>query len=308
MTAILDCQNLSKSFAGLKALNNISFIIHQNTSTGLVGPNGAGKTTLLSMLCGFLRSDTGTIQVAGRDPHNTQLKGHIGIQPQDTPMMRGIPASDQLLLFTCLQGYTRQTAHHELERIINLFKISDIINQYPETMSYGQRKKIALAQAIIGKPEIILLDEPTSGLDPVAANDVRNIIQALRSEHTFLISSHNLDEIKTICDEVIIIDKGKLIRHCRIDDLVGHNNTLTVLLEQTPPPALIEALNSFDSIVSVQIDPGKNKSISICFQGENPGEMQYKIFECLKQNGASIVEFSRGSVFTDKIVEIVSKG
>ena len=307
MTALLDCHNLSKSFSGLKALDDISFTINELTSTGLVGPNGAGKTTLFSLICGFLGPNTGTISISGENHDSSQLKGSIGILPQDIPMMRGISVSEQLLLFSRLQGFSKQAAQLELDRIINIVKIRDIIKQFPETLSYGQRKKIVLAQALIGNPKIILLDEPTSGLDPIAASDVRNTIQSLRDEHTFIISSHNLDEIKSVCDEVIIIHKGKLVKHCRIDELVGHNNVLTILLEKTPSPTLVEALSSLDTVVRVESDPVRNNRISVYFQSEMPDKIQFRILECLQQNSASMIEFSRGSTFTDKVVELVSK-
>ena len=306
MTAILDCQNLSKSFSGLKALDDVSFTINELTSTGLVGPNGAGKTTLFSLICGFLGPNTGSISISGKNHDSSQLKGSIGILPQDIPMMNGISVSEQLLLFARLQGFNKLAAQQELDRIVNIVKIRDIIKQFPETLSYGQRKKIVLAQALIGSPEIILLDEPTSGLDPVAASDVRYTIQSLRHEHTFIISSHNLDEIKSVCDEVIIIHKGKLIKHCRIDELVGHNNVLTILLEHAPPPALVEALGSLETVVRVEPDPVKNNRISVYFQSPHPDKIQFSILECLQQHSVGIIEFSRGSAFTDKVVELVS--
>lgn len=307
MAVILDCHNLSKSFSGLKALDDVSFTINELTSTGLVGPNGAGKTTLFSLICGFLGPNTGTISVSGKSNYSSQLKGSIGILPQDIPMMRGISVSEQLLLFARLQGYSKQAAQLELDRIINIVKIRDIIKQYPETLSYGQRKKIVLAQALIGNPGIILLDEPTSGLDPVAASDVRNTIQSLRAEHTFIISSHNLDEIKSVCDEIIIIHKGKLIKHCRIDELVGQSNVLTIMLEKAPSPGLVEALGSLETVTRVETDPVKNNRISVYFQSEQPDQVQFRILECLQKNSASMIEFSRGGTFTDKVVELVSK-
>ena len=307
MAAILDCQNLSKSFSGLKALDNINFTINEFTSTGLVGPNGAGKTTLFSLICGFLVPNNGTIRLSGKKPDTARLKGSIGILPQDTPMMRGISVSEQLRLFSRLQGFNKQEAGKELDRIVNLARIGAFIKQFPETLSYGQRKKVALAQALIGSPQIILLDEPTSGLDPVAANDVRNTIQALRAEHTLIISSHNLDEIKSVCDEIIIIHKGKLVKHCRIDELVEYNNVLTILLENSLSSSLFDALASLETVVRIVPDPARDNRISIYFRSEKPDSIQFRILECLQQHSAGVIEFSRGSAFTDKVVELVSK-
>ena len=305
MTSIIECNNLGKSFAGLKALQEINIRIDKRTSAGLVGSNGAGKTTLFSLFCGFLRPSSGTVKILGHTPDSVRIKGRIGILPQDIPMLRGIAVNEQLLFFARLQGYRKHAAKQEIERIINLVNISPLIKQFPETLSYGQRKKVALAQALIGQPEVILLDEPTSGLDPVAANEVRSIIQRTRSDHTFVISSHNLDEIKTVCDEIIIIDKGKLIRHCQINELIDRNNIFTLLLDQIPADSLVQSLKSLVSVTKVETDPNNTKRISIYFQNESPDQFQFKVLECLQKNGTSIVEFSRGTAFADKVVELV---
>lgn len=307
MSPILECINLCKSFGGLKALQDINLRIETPTSVGLVGPNGAGKTTLFSLFCGFLRPTSGTLNILLFSPDSTSIKGKIGILPQDIPMLRGIAVLEQLTLFAKLQGYRKHNAKQEIERIINLVNIEALIKQFPETLSYGQRKKVALAQALIGKPEIILLDEPTSGLDPVAANDVRSIIQQTRGNHTYVISSHNLEEIKNVCDEIIIIDKGKLVRHCPINELIDRNNVFTLLLDQIPADSLIQSLKSISSINRIESDTKNTKRISIYFNDQNPDQFQYKILECLQKNGTGIVEFSRGSAFADRVVELVSK-
>lgn len=307
MEYVLECDNLGKSFGSLIALQDIDIHINNHVSVGLVGPNGAGKTTLFSLFCGFLKPSSGSLKILSKLPDSSDIKGHIGILPQDIPMLRGIAVLEQLQLFAKLQGYRKQSAKQEIERIVNLVNIGTLIKQFPETLSYGQRKKVALAQALIGQPEIILLDEPTSGLDPVAANEVRAIIQRTRGDHTYVISSHNLEEIKNVCDEVIIIDKGKLVRHCQINELIERDKTLTLLLDKIPDDSLIQTLNSLPSVNRIETDINNPKRIAIYFSDQNPEQFQYRVFECLQNNGAGIVEFSRGSAFADKVVELVSK-
>lgn|SRR3990170_182525 len=307
MTAIIECRNLTRTFGSIRALDDLSITIPAQASVGLVGPNGAGKTTLFAILCGFLHPGKGSITVLGHKPDSARLKGHIGILPQDIPLMRGISVHAQLFLFARLQNFNKITARQEIDRIIQLVNIGSLIKQFPETLSYGQRKRITLAQALIGKPDLILLDEPTSGLDPVAANDVRNIIQKLRHEHSFIISSHNLDEIKNVCDEVIIIDKGKLVRHSRIDDLIERNNTLSILLEQAAGEPLLQSIKTLPSVVKIITDDTKPNHLTVIFQADKPDQIQFKILGLLQQAGVGIVEFNRGSAFTDRVVELVSK-
>lgn len=307
MKPVLECNGLSKSFGGLKALEGFSMRIENRTSAGLVGANGAGKTTLFSLFCGFLKPSSGTLNILGLAPDSSGIKGRISILPQDAPMLRGITVYEQLKMFAQLQGYNKKSTRLEIDRLISLLNIDKLTRQFPETLSYGQRKKVTLAQALIGKPEIILLDEPTSGLDPVAANEVRKIIQQNRNDHTFIVSSHNLEEIKTVCDEIIIIDKGKLVRHCQINELIGQNNVLTLLLDRQPGASVLDTLASFSSISNIVTDQNNNKRITIFFQDENPDQVQFRILECLQKNGAGIIEFNRGTAFADRVVELVSK-
>jgi len=307
MSALVECRDVHKSFGSIRALAGLTFSINNRTSVGLVGPNGAGKTTLFSVICGFLRPDAGTLSVLGHRPDAPRLKGRIGILPQDVPMLQGISVYAQLLLLARLQGFSRRGADQEIARIIGQSGISGLVSQFPETLSFGQRKRVILAQALIGNPDLVLLDEPTSGLDPVAANDVRALIRKLRAEHTFIISSHNLDEIRNVCDEIIIIDKGNLVRHCTIQALIEHDNYLTIVLEHTPQDQLLRILKTLPAIVRITVDAANPNKLSIQFQGAPPDEVQFRILDLLRQHDAAVVEFSRGSAFTDKVVELVRR-
>ncbi len=307
MNAIIECSSLSKSFRGIRALDGFEFTLPARTSAGLVGPNGAGKTTLYAMLCGYLKPDAGHARILGHVPGSVQLKGRIGLLPQDSAMLQSITVEPQLLFLARLQGFNARSANREVARITDLLKIEHLLNQFPETLSHGQRKKITLAQALIGNPELLLLDEPTAGLDPAAAEDVRNLIHNLRSTYTLIISSHNLDEIKSICDEIIIINKGKLVRHTRIADLVEHDRCLTLRLAQPPEQAILESLGRLPGIISVVTNPAQPQRISVTFAHENPDQIQLALLTELQRHGSTVLEFNRGAAFAGKVVELVGK-
>ena len=218
MNKLIECKQLTKDFGRKNAIENLDLSIESGRTLGLVGPNGAGKTTLFSLISGYLKPTSGEIRVLGHTPGASLSKGRLGALPQDAPFLGGISVQAQLTLYAKLQGFVSNTAKAEVFRVLEHLKITDLAKQYPETLSFGQRKRVAIAQTLIGEPELILLDEPTSGLDPIAANDVRNIIRKLSSTCTFIISSHNLDEIGDICNEVIIIKQGKLVKHCPISE------------------------------------------------------------------------------------------
>ncbi len=305
MIKLIECRKLTKSFARKNAIENLDLLIEPGRTLGLVGPNGAGKTTLFSLISGYLKPSSGEIRVFGDVPGAASKKGRIGTLPQDTPFLRGISVEAQLSLYAKLQGYIGKAAKSELIRVLEHLKITDLAKQYPETLSFGQRKRVAIAQALIGEPELILLDEPTSGLDPVAANDVRNIIRVLRKQCTFIISSHNLDEIDDVCDEVIIIKQGKLVKYCKISELVERDSSLNLLLSDPLTEQAQQDLNNISGIDNVITDPANPLRITVLFDSEQADQLQLEIMSTVQKHQLSIVEFSRGETLTGKVVDLV---
>lgn len=305
MSHLIECQKLTKSFSGKKAVDNLDLTIASGGTIGLVGPNGAGKTTLFSLISGYLKPTSGNIRVLGHNPGASLRMGHIGTLPQDAPFMAGISVENQLRLYAKLQGYAGNSAKVEVTRVLEHLKITDLSRQYPETLSFGQRKRVAIAQTLIGKPELILLDEPTSGLDPVAANDVRNIIRSLRSQCMFIISSHNLDEIEDVCTEIIIIKQGKLVKHCPISALVDSDRSLNLLLSEALPEQTRQDLCRINGINDVISDPENPCRVAVLFDAKDPGQLQIEIMSTVQKYKVSIIEFSRGEALTGKIVDLV---
>lgn len=305
MSKLIECQKLTKSFARKNAIENMDLSVESGRTLGLVGPNGAGKTTLFSLISGYLKPTSGEISVLGHNPGASQSKGRVGTQPQDAPFLEGISVQDQLTLYSKLQGFTGKTAKVEALRVLELLKINDLSNQYPETLSFGQRKRVAIAQTLIGEPELILLDEPTSGLDPVAANDVRNIIRILANRCTFIISSHNLDEIGDVCNEVIIIKQGKLVKHCPISELVERDISLNLLLSAALSEQAYLALNNISGVDDVINDPTNPHRVTVIFDSKQPDQLQLEIMSAVQKHKLSIVEFSRGETLTGKVVDLV---
>jgi ABC-2 type transport system ATP-binding protein len=305
MSILIECQRLTKSFARKNAIDNLDLVIEPGRTLGLVGPNGAGKTTLFSLISGYLKPTSGKIRVLGDDPGAASLKGHVGTLPQDAPFLKGISVQAQLTLFAKLHGFVGKTAKTEVTRVLEHLKIADLARQYPEILSFGQRKRVAIAQALIGEPELILLDEPTSGLDPVAANDVRNIIRELTGQCTFIISSHNLDEIADVCDAVIIIKQGKLIKHCPISELVERDSSLNLLLNDPLTEQALQDLNNLSGVDDVITNPVNPLRVSVLFDSEQPDQLQLEIMSTVQKNKLSIIEFSRGESLTGKVVDLV---
>ncbi len=209
----LQVRNLTKRFDGKPALDDVSFDVPRGSIYGLLGPNGAGKTTLFSLAAGFLSADDGDLRVLDTDvAHVSQLQGRMTILPQDAAFQRNVPILEQLMFFRLLDGRDKATAAREVEEALEKVGIAEYKHRGIHALSHGMLKRMGIAQAFLGNPEVILLDEPTSGLDPQNAKQIRDLIQALQrdSNVTTVISSHNLLEIQELCDHVAILDKGTL--------------------------------------------------------------------------------------------------
>ena len=208
--SLIQCQGLSKLYGSKKALNDVSFSLEAGAPIALVGPNGAGKTTLFSLLCGYLSPSSGTITLLGEVPNSPKLLGKIAALPQDAVLDPNLTIVSQLIFFARLQGMNVEQAKQEALRVLALVDLIDVAEQKPPSLSHGMSKRVSIAQALIGSPELVLLDEPTAGLDPANAKKVRELVKALSPTTTFMISSHNLDELEKLCDQVLYLDKGQL--------------------------------------------------------------------------------------------------
>ncbi|MBA6338364.1 ABC transporter ATP-binding protein [Colwellia sp. BRX8-7] len=210
---LIQVDNLSKSFGDHLALDNVSFSIEKGQPIALVGPNGAGKTTLFSLLCGYLLPSSGTITIAGLRAGDANLFGRLAALPQDAQFDPRFSIAHQLTFYAQLQGLTRKNAQKEAQRTLELVGLADTLKAKPDELSHGMRKRVAIAQTLIGSPEIVMLDEATAGLDPINAREVRQLVASLSSEMTFILSSHDLSELERLCSQVLYIEKGQLKQH-----------------------------------------------------------------------------------------------
>lgn len=206
----IQCDNLSKQYLNKLALDNVSISLQAGAPVALVGPNGAGKTTLFSLLCGYIKPTQGSISILGHAPGSKALQGVLSALPQDAALDPHFTIASQLQFFAQLQGFNKTDAKQEVIRVLKLVELSDSAQAKPKSLSHGMSKRVSIAQALIGNPKIVLLDEPTAGLDPANAKKIRQIVKHLARETTFIISSHNLDELEKLCDHVIYLENGQL--------------------------------------------------------------------------------------------------
>jgi len=307
MSALLEITDLSKRYGSTIALSNINLRIEKAAAIGLVGKNGAGKTTLLSILSGALRANTGSISILGETPESIATTGKLNVLPQDATFKKGISVYKQLVLFARLQGMSKIKANASVHKLLNEFGDAQFAQQVPETMSYGQRKRLGILQAFLGFPQLVILDEPTAGLDPIVANDVRQLIRKLSAQTAFIISSHNLYEIEDICSSVIILDAGKLIASKQISQLRGNENKLNLTLNREADEKLLQALLALPEIIDLTKDSLNHEKISLELGNTSPDELQMQIQRLIMDHGYAITDLSRGKGLIDGLMDLVDR-
>ncbi|MCP3126770.1 ABC transporter ATP-binding protein [Shewanella sp. KJ2020] len=248
--SLIQCQGLSKSYGSKKALKNVSFSLNPGAPIALVGPNGAGKTTLFSLLCGYLSPSEGTIHLLGEVPNSPKLLGKVAALPQDATLDPNLTIASQLALFARLQGMNAKLAAEEALRVLSLVDLVDVAQQKPPSLSHGMGKRVAIAQALIGSPTLVLLDEPTAGLDPANAKKVRELVKALSPTTTFMISSHNLDELEKLCDQVLYLDKGELSQSVSMRANTD-SDYLTLTMQNCDSEKLLQEVAKLSGVINV---------------------------------------------------------
>jgi ABC-type multidrug transport system ATPase subunit len=233
MTALaLRTEGLRKRYRGIDALAGLDLAVPTGSICGLVGPNGAGKTTAFAVVAGLLRADAGRVDVLGAGPFDPHVHaGRLGLLPQDCELSRHTTARDLLTYYARLQGMDRTTARRCADGLLEQVELAERRDARVQQLSHGMRRRLQVAQAFIGDPELILLDEPMSGLDPELAIRMRRFFTEQRGARTLVISSHNLLELEAICDHVIFVAAGRCVRAGPLAEITGRGLLMRYELE-----------------------------------------------------------------------------
>jgi len=234
----LQIQNVTKTFGKKTAVDNVSFDIYPGEVFGFLGPNGAGKTTIIKMVMGFFRPDNGTIIINGfnRKTHYEAAMASIGGIVENPEMYNSLSARLNLQMYARLhEGVTKE----RIDEVLELVGLTDRADEPVKKYSLGMKQRIGLAQALLHRPKVLILDEPTNGLDPAGIHLLRDILTQCAHEEgvAVMVSSHLLSEIQVMCDRIGIINHGKLLQICSIDDFVNQAQSSTVYRIKTSDPA-----------------------------------------------------------------------
>ncbi len=217
---MIEVKNIVKQYGDKKAVNDISFRIDSGEIVGFLGPNGAGKSTTMNILTGYLSATSGTAVIDGIDilENPTAAKKLIGFLPEQPPLYMDMTVKEYLNFVYDLKDCKFSRKEH-LQEIMELMKIQDVAGRMIKNLSKGYRQRVGFAQALVGNPPVLILDEPTVGLDPRQIIEIRNLIQRLGKKHTVILSTHILQEVQSVCDRIIVINKGQLVADGNADTI-----------------------------------------------------------------------------------------
>lgn len=218
---MIEVNHLTKYYGDHKAVDNISFTVRDGTVCGFLGPNGAGKSTTMNIMTGCLSATSGNVSIGGYDifENPIEAKKQIGYLPEQPPLYLEETPREYLRFVAEAKKIPGEVIKTEIESVMEETQITDVADRLIKNLSKGYRQRVGIAQTLLGNPKVIILDEPTVGLDPIQVVEIRDLIKSLGKKHTVILSSHILSEVQHMCDEILIISKGKLIAYDTTENL-----------------------------------------------------------------------------------------
>ncbi len=210
---MIEIENLTKKYGDKLAVDNISFKVKKGSIVGFLGKNGAGKSTTMNIITGYISATSGTARINGYDilKNPMEVKKCIGYLPEKPPIYSEMTVMEYLKFVCAIKDVKASAVNSHIDEIANLVKLTEVLNRRIGNLSKGYQQRVGMAQALVGNPEVLILDEPTVGLDPKQIIEIRRMIKALGKKHTIILSSHILPEVADVCEQVVIINDGKII-------------------------------------------------------------------------------------------------
>ncbi|TDG15509.1 ABC transporter ATP-binding protein [Seongchinamella unica] len=209
---MIEASHLTRQFGRNTAVSNVSFNIHNNEVVGLLGPNGAGKTTIMRMLSGYLEPTTGSVTVNGENLEQNAytIQRQLGYLPENLPVYPDMMVADYLDYVATIKGIPRTERLRAVKEALFATEMTAHALQTIDKLSRGQKQRVGVAQAVLGRPSFLILDEPTNGLDPHQTEQMRALIDQLSRRATIILSTHIMQEVEAVCDRVLVIRNGQL--------------------------------------------------------------------------------------------------
>lgn len=248
---MITTNNLSKSYGDIRAVQNVNFEIKKGEIVGLLGRNGAGKTTIMKMITGFLDPSEGSVALEDKTVVDNRIavQTKIGYMPENAPLYPEMIVQDYLLMIANLRGIPAEKQIPAILEAVKATGLDSFLTRTIGTLSKGYRQRVGICQAIVHKPEVLILDEPTNGLDPVQIVEIRNLIKHLAKRSTVILSTHILQEIEAVCDRVLILIDGQLVKDAPLHDFLTSSRihiSVEDRVTEKEMKSLADAISSID--------------------------------------------------------------
>ncbi len=266
---MIEVKNIVKRYGDKYAVNDISFTVNRGEIVGFLGPNGAGKSTTMNILTGYLSATSGSITIDGADILEDPIKAKqlIGFLPELPPLYMDMTVKEYLDFVYDLKRCKFPRRPH-INEICELIQITDVYDRMIKNLSKGYKQRVGFAQALIGNPPVLVLDEPTVGLDPRQIIEIRSLVKKLGKTHTIILSTHILQEVQSVCDRIIVINKGHIVADGNAERLTRTvaGNRKYIARICGPKPEIIKAVRAIDSVTYVE-----------ALSSKEPGSFDYMI-------------------------------
>ncbi|WP_163191829.1 ABC transporter ATP-binding protein [Clostridium thermarum] len=295
---MISVEHLTKCYGDFTAVDDLSFEIVEGHVYGFLGPNGAGKSTTMNIMTGCLSATSGHVRIDGYDifEEPNKAKKLIGYLPEQPPLYMSETPLEYLKFVGEAKGLRGAELKKQIEEVIQRTKLTDVKNRCISALSKGYKQRVGIAQALLGNPKVIILDEPTVGLDPIQIIEIRDLIKELGKTHTVIFSSHILSEVQAICDQVLIISKGKLVAFdepSKLEKLLMTTNEIIITSDATREE-IKETLADVNHITDMSFDE-RNTEYAVAHirtDHDNIYDISGAIFSAFAAKGKVLLEMT----------------
>jgi len=296
---VIEVSHLSKNYGSRPAVKDLSFTVGDGQIFGLLGPNGAGKSTIMNILTGYIAPTSGEVKVAGFSlPEQAQqAKACVGYLPEQPPLYPEMTVQEYLDFASELKGVRRAERKEQVRRAARRTGLEEVLPRLIRSLSKGYRQRVGIAQALLGSPKLIILDEPTVGLDPAQVIEIRKLIRELGKAHTVILSSHILSEVQAVCNQVLILAKGRLVAVGAPDEL-GEKLSSGSCLKATVlgnGQTVLKAVGSIPGIRKVELEGESDGQVTFTAESTDDTDRRAEVSRALSQAGCTVLALSAES-------------
>lgn len=311
---MIEIEHLVKRYGSHMAVDDLSLLVEPGKIYGFLGPNGAGKSTTMNIITGYLAATAGTVKINGADValEPEKAKQCVGYLPELPPLYMDMTVKEYLDFAAELKKIEKGKRAKEVAEAMEMTGITDVSGRLIRNLSKGYKQRVGFAQAVLGKPEIIILDEPTVGLDPKQIIEIRDLIKKLGESHTVILSSHILTEISAVCDHVFIISKGKLVASDSTENLLERmtGNQQISLLVKAEAEAAEGALLALAGVERCELSEQREEgTAALLISAKKDCDIREDIFHTCAEAQLPILEMKTAEKsLEDVFLELTAKG